>query len=139
MQADIDHLYISASSIPHTGKGLFTSRPIDKGTTIIEYTGTITTWDAVKNESSNMYIYFVDEQHVINANKFPKSLARYANDAQGITKIKGIDNNSEFVNMDGRIFIRATKNIAADAEILVDYGAGYWETLHKNQLIKKRT
>jgi len=32
-------LYIKKSGIPNAGKGLFTKKPIPKGTGIIEYTG----------------------------------------------------------------------------------------------------
>ena len=125
-------LYIGRSNIPGSGKGLFTREPIKKDTIIIEYTGRITTWQEVKHEANNFYIYYVNDDFVIDAKDVPSALARYANDAQGLTKVKGLENNSSFVNIDNRIYIKAVKNIPAHTEILVDYGEGYWETVKKN-------
>jgi len=86
-----------------------------------------------------MYLYYVNSNFVINAKNTPKSIARYANDANGPSKIKGIENNCVFAVVHGRIFIKATKNIAAGSEILVDYGAGYWETIQKNQAGRQKS
>ncbi len=61
-----------------------------------------------------------------------KVLARYVNDANGLTRIKGVTNNSEFVNDGLRVFIIATKNIAAGKEILSAYGKEYWEVARAN-------
>lgn len=136
MQIDTDHLFISKSGIPGAGKGLFTSVPIAKGSLIIEYTGKITTWDKVKHDAHNKYIYFVNEEHVIDAKRMTKAIARYANDAQGFTKVKGLQNNSVFVNINGKVFIKATSNIPTGSEILVDYGKDYWDTVRKNESMK---
>lgn len=136
MQIDTDHLIVSDSGIPGAGKGLFTSLPIPKGTPVIEYTGEITTWDKVKHDANNKYIYFVNEQHVIDAKRMTKAIARYANDAQGFTKVKGMQNNSNFVNINGKVFIKATSNIPAGSEILVDYGKDYWDTVRRNESMK---
>jgi SET domain-containing protein len=127
-----EDLYTDTSNIPGTGKGLFTSKPIKKDSLIIEYTGDITTWDDVKDDASNMYIYYVNENYVINAKNRPHELARYANDAHGLQKVKGLENNSVFVNIDDRIYIKASKDIPARCEILVDYGTSYWETIREN-------
>lgn len=125
-------LYISKSAIPGAGMGLFTRGAIAKNALIIEYTGTVTDWESVRYDASNMYIYFVDENYVINAKNHPKALARYANDAHGLVTVKGLENNSCFVNIDGRIYIKATRNVAAGSEILVEYGEGYWNTVKEN-------
>lgn len=134
----MQHLYVDNSTIPHTGKGLFTSKRIEKGELVVEYTGEITTWDAVRHDASNAYIYFVTEDYVINAKDTPDAIARYANDARGLTRVKGISNNARFVNIGGRIFIKAKKQIAARCEILVDYGNDYWETVRKNRELQKK-
>ena len=137
MDTYIDNLYVDNSSIPSVGKGLFTARNIEKGQLIIEYTGEITTWEMVRHDPSNMYIYFVNDDYVINAKKFPDAIARYANDAHGLTRIDGLHNNSKFVNIDGKIFIKATKLIRAGAEVLVDYGKDYWNTVKRNKELTK--
>lgn len=127
------HLFIEASSIPGAGQGLFTNVFIPKGTRIIEYTGKVTDWENADHQDGlNAYIYFVNDDHVIDAAKRKKSLARYANDARGMKKIKGIVNNAEYVEEGNRVFIDATKNIEAGSEILVGYGKEYWDVLKKN-------
>ena len=133
MEIDEQQLYIGRSNIPGSGKGLFTRNFIKKGTLIIEYTGRITTWEDVRHDASNLYIYFISDDRVIDAKNNPDSLARYVNDANGLVKVKGLENNSEFVNIKDRIYIRASKNIPAHTEILVDYGEGYWETVKDNK------
>ena len=114
--------------------GLFTDDPIPAGTLIVEYTGKATTWSQVKNDWQNVYIYFVSDDYVIDAKNYPESYARYANDAAGLTFVKGMVNNAEFTNIDNRIFIRAITDIPAGNEILVGYGAAYWEVLRKNSI-----
>ena len=61
-------LYIKKSKIPNAGKGLFTKKPIAKGTRIIEYTGKRTKWKDVKDEDGkNGYIFYINRNHVIDA------------------------------------------------------------------------
>jgi SET domain-containing protein len=136
MQIDKQDLYVGRSNIPGSGRGLFTRVAINKGDLVIEYTGKIRKWDDVRTDALNFYIYFVNDDHVIDAKEDQQSLARYANDAKGLTKVKGLENNSRFVNLDNRIFIQATKNIPAHTEILVEYGEGYWETVRRNRRLK---
>ena len=126
-------LFTANSNIPGAGTGLFTENDIRKGDVVIEYTGEVTTWEAVRHDSSNTYIYFVNDDYVIDAKNRPDAIARYANDAHGLTKVNGLHNNCRFVNIDGRIFIKSTKKIPAGSEILVDYGKDYWNTVKKNK------
>ncbi|MFT4062796.1 MAG: SET domain-containing protein-lysine N-methyltransferase [Edaphocola sp.] len=127
------NLFIKESTIPGAGLGLFTSINIEKGTRIIRYTGRESTWAAADHQDGlNAYIYFMDEDFVIDASKRKKSLGRYANDARGLTRIKGIANNSIYVEDGRKVYIEASKNIAAGSEILVSYGAEYWKVLKKN-------
>ena len=133
MSTGLNALYVDNSSIPSAGKGLFTSTDIQKGEIITEYTGDITTWEEVRHDASNLYIYFVNDDYVINAKEHPEAIARYANDAHGLTRIRGLHNNSKFVNINGKIFIKALRFVKAGSEILADYGKGYWETVKKNK------
>ncbi|MGK2863489.1 MAG: SET domain-containing protein [Chitinophagaceae bacterium] len=135
-------LIVKKSTIPDSGKGLFTTQFIKKGTRIIEYKGRITTWKDVKhNDGANGYIYYVTRNHVIDAHTYRMSLARYANDARGLKKITGISNNAIYVQEDRRVFIEASKDIPAHSEILVAYGKEYWEAIRYNKKleIQKKT
>ncbi len=126
-------LVVKRSTIPGSGKGLFTKKLIPKGSCIIEYKGKITTWKEVKhNDGANGYIYYVTRNHVIDSHNYKKAIARYANDARGMKKIKGIANNSIYVQEKLRVFIEATKDIPANSEILVAYGKEYWEAIRHN-------
>ena len=127
------HLRVKRSALPRAGKGLFTTRPIKKGTRIAEYKGRITTWKDVNHQQgSNPYIFYVKRNHVIDAKTYKKAKARFANDAKGLKKIKGILNNAQYVEDGLRVFIEAKKDIPAGAEILVDYGKEYWDTIKEN-------
>ena len=132
------HLHIKVSTIPGAGKGLFTSIFIPKGTRIIEYTGKITTWKEVNSgDHFNGYVYYINRNHVIDGKDDMKSLARYANDARGITTISGVTNNSKYVEEDKRVYIVARKDIEAGAEIFVSYGKEYWDVIRFNAKLEK--
>jgi SET domain-containing protein len=126
-------LIIADSTIPNSGKGLFTTTDIPKGTLIVEYKGIIKTWkDVLAGRGFNGYVYFLNRNHVIDARPVKKALARYANDTKGISKIKGVNNNTEYTIIKKQVFIKATKNIPAGAEIFVGYGKEYWDVVKEN-------
>lgn len=128
-----DQLVVKRSKLPGSGKGLFTKKFIPKGTRIVEYKGRISTWKEVEhNKGDNGYIFYVKRDHVINAEPYKKALARFANDASGLSKVKGITNNSEYKEDGLRVFIVAKKDIPAGSEILVDYGKDYWKVIRHN-------
>ena len=132
-------LFIKRSLIPDAGKGLFTKKPIAKGTRIVEYKGIVTTWKDVDDDSGkNGYIYYINRNHVINARPLTKTFGRYANDAEGLKKIKETKNNARYVIDDLRVYIEATKDIEAGGEILVRYGKEYWDIIRYNQKLAKR-
>ncbi len=124
---------VKKSILPGAGKGLFAKKIIPKGTRIVEYKGKITTWKEVNdNDGNNGYIYYVKRHHVIDASRHISSLARYANDARGLQRVKGISNNSEYVEDGLKVYIESKKEITAGAEILVEYGKEYWEVIRHN-------
>jgi SET domain-containing protein len=126
-------LFVQESTIPGAGQGLFTRVAIPKGTRIIEYTGRVSTWEnADHQEGLNAYIYYMSDDIVIDASKRKKSLGRYANDARGMKKIKGVLNNCVYVEEGTRVFIESIKPILAGGEILVSYGKEYWDVIKKN-------
>lgn len=132
------HLVVKKSSLPNSGKGLFTKVFIPKKTKIVEYKGRITTWKEVKDDDGkNGYIFFISWKRVIDAFPTKQHLARYANDANGYVRIKGVRNNAEYVVEDGRCYIVSTKDIPARGEIFVDYGKDYWKTMRDNLKLEK--
>jgi SET domain-containing protein len=126
-------LVVKRSSIKGSGNGLFTKRFISKGTTIVEYKGKLSSWkEANHDEGKNAYIFYVNRNHAIDAGPYKKSLARFANDAVGFNRSKGLRNNSRYITVGKRAYIEAVKDIPAGSEIFVSYGKDYWNVLRNN-------
>ncbi|MBC7949196.1 MAG: SET domain-containing protein [Chitinophagaceae bacterium] len=133
-------LEVKDSTLPKAGKGLFTRKLIPKGTRIVEYKGKLTTWKQVQvgDKGANPYIYYVKRDHVIDAAPHKKAMARYANDARGLKRVKGVTNNAIYVEDGLKVYIEAKKDIPAGAEILVDYGKEYWEVIRYNKKLEEK-
>jgi SET domain-containing protein len=132
-------LVVKKSTIPNAGMGLFTKKFIPKGTHIVEYKGRISTWKEVKDEDGkNAYIFYVNRNHVIDGKPYKKAFARYANDARGLVKIKGVTNNCDYVTQGTTAIIESKKDIPAGAEIFVDYGKDYWKVIRENSKLWKQ-
>jgi len=124
---------VKESVLPGAGKGLFAKEFIPKGSRIVEYKGEITTWKEVDdNDGNNGYIYYVKRNHVIDASRRTNALARYANDARGLKRVKGVTNNSMYTEEGLKVYIESCKDIPAGAEILVEYGKEYWDVIRHN-------
>jgi uncharacterized protein len=132
-------LYVKKSTIPDSGKGLFTKVSIPKGTRIVEYKGRRSTWNEVKDEDGkNGYIFYINRNNVIDALPWKSALARYANDARGLVKIKGFLNNCDYI-VDGlKAYIESKKDIPAGSELFVDYGKDYWKVIRENVRLWKK-
>jgi uncharacterized protein len=132
-----NQLVVKTSTLPGAGKGLFTTEFIPKGSRIIEYKGRITTWkDVVNGKVFNGYVYYINRNHVVDAMKRLKSLGRYANDARGLTRVKGINNNTIYVVEKKKVYMEAIKDIPAGGEIFVSYGKEYWDVIRENLKIQ---
>ena len=132
-------LQVKPSTIPDSGKGLFTKTPIKKGETVVEYTGEIVTWKTCqkrneKQEGFGGYYFYISEKRCIDAQYDLNALARYANDAAGFSRIPGIRNNCRYEVIKNKAYIVASRNIKPGEEIFVAYGRDYWNALKKNGL-----
>jgi SET domain-containing protein len=126
-------LSVKTSTLPNAGKGLFTNVFIPKGTRIVEYKGKRTTWKIASKDVDNGYIFHIDDEHVLDAKNYKSSHARYANDAAGLSRIKGLNNNAEYtIEDDNRVYIDAKKDIPAGSEIFVSYSKEYWDVIRAN-------
>ncbi|HEV7780669.1 MAG TPA: SET domain-containing protein [Chitinophagaceae bacterium] len=134
-----DKIEVKESVLPGAGQGLFAKEFIPKGTRIVEYKGKITNWKEVDDrDGSNGYIYYVKRHHVIDASRRRSALARYANDARGLCRVKGVTNNAEYTEEGLRVFIESRKDIPAGAEILVEYGKEYWDVIRHNRKVDQQ-
>ncbi len=136
-------LQVKKSQLPKAGKGLFTTLPIAKGERIIEYKGEIIDWKEYEKrvaEDKDGYLFFITKKRCIDAYSTPRYKARYANDAAGLSRIKGLKNNAYYEIVGEQCFILATRNIEAGEEIFVSYSKEYWDCIRyniKNNLYKK--
>lgn len=128
-------LIVKESQIPKSGKGLFTTAPIAKGAKIIEYKGEIIDWkEYVKRvaEDKDGYLFFISKKRCIDAFSTPKFKARYANDAAGLSRVKGLKNNASYEIEKEQCFIVAARHIEAGEEIFVSYSKDYWDCIRYN-------
>jgi uncharacterized protein len=125
-------LFIKRSKLPQAGKGLFTKREISKGTRIVEYKGRKRKWKDVKHlDGHNGYLMYITRNAVIDALPATKTLGRYANDAQGLSRIPGLTNNCEYVSEGNQCYIEAKRTIQKGEELLVGYGKEFWQLQRK--------
>lgn len=125
-------LHIGKSQLPGAGLGLFTRVAIPRGARITEYKGRLVRWNDIKHEDGiNGYILRVDRMWAINAQRYYKTFGRYANDAQGLSRQRNLNNNAEYVIDGKRCFIEAKRIIRKGEEIFVGYGKEYWFLIRK--------
>lgn len=128
-------LIVKASQLPNSGKGLFTTTPIKKGTKVIEYKGEIIDWKEYERRverDEDGYLFFINNKKCIDAFNTPQHKARFANDAAGLSRVKGLKNNSVYEIEDDRCFIVSSRNIEAGEEIFVSYTKEYWDCIRYN-------
>jgi hypothetical protein len=102
------------------GNGVFAVQPIAEGETLIEYVGEIISWPEAQarhphdpGNPNHTFYFHVDEDHVIDA-LYGGNSSRWINHA--------CDPNCEAEEQNGRIFIKALRNIEAGEELNYDYG-----------------
>ncbi|MFN3415518.1 MAG: SET domain-containing protein [Caldimonas sp.] len=102
------------------GKGVFAVAPIRCGERIIEYKGEVITWaEALRRhphdptDPHHTFYFHIDDGHVIDA-KYGGNAARWINHA--------CNPNCEADEVDGRVFIKALRDIAPGEELFYDYG-----------------
>ena len=102
------------------GKGVYADVDLAEGETLIEYVGEIISWDEAlrrhphdPSDPNHTFYFHIDEGHVIDA-KVGGNSSRWINHS--------CNPNCEAEVDDGRVFIRAQRNIAAGEELFYDYG-----------------
>ncbi len=102
------------------GKGVFAVAPIAKGEVIIEYTGELITWEEAlarhphdPSDPNHTFYFHIDEEHVIDA-KVGGNSSRWINHS--------CKPNCKAKEKNGRVFIKAKKDIEPGQELFYDYG-----------------
>ncbi len=129
------NLIVKKSQLPNAGKGLYSKTDISKGAEIIEYLGEIIDWKEYERrveKDEDGYLFYINKSICIDAWNTPQHLARFANDAAGLTRIKGLKNNCKYVVENNRCFIVSSRNIKSGEEIFVSYTKEYWDCVKYN-------
>jgi SET domain-containing protein len=99
---------------------VFAVQDIAEGETLMEYVGEVITWAEAQArhphdpaDPNHTFYFHINETHVIDA-LFGGNSARWINHA--------CDPNCEAEEKNGRIFIKALRNINAGVELNYDYG-----------------
>jgi uncharacterized protein len=102
------------------GKGVFAVAPIPKGDIVIEYKGDVITWKQAQkrhphdpNDPNHTFFFHIDDKNVIDGGTNGNA-ARWINHA--------CKTNCEADEVDGRVFIKARRDIEAGQELFYDYG-----------------
>ncbi|WP_367265411.1 SET domain-containing protein [Polaromonas sp.] len=102
------------------GKGVFAVQDLAEGETLIEYIGEVINWkEALRRhphdpkDPNHTFYFHIDEEHVIDA-KHGGNSSRWINHS--------CKPNCEADEQDGRVFIKALRNIPAGEELFYDYG-----------------
>jgi uncharacterized protein len=128
-------LMVKKSRLPGAGKGLFTTKKIAKDSKVIEYRGEIINWKEYEKrvkEDRDGYLFYINRNLCIDAYPTPQYKARYANDAAGISRLKGLRNNCTYQIFGKKCYIVAERDIKPGEEILVDYTREYWDCIRYN-------
>src|ERR1044071_763792 len=107
-------LIVKRSQLPTSGKGLFTTVPVKKDQKVIEYKGEIINWKEYEKrvaEDKDGYLFYINRNRCIDAYPTPQYKARYANDAAGLSRVKGLRNNCTYQIFGNKCFIVAERDI----------------------------
>ena len=113
------------------GKGVFAVQDIAEGETLIEYVGEIISWQEAQDrhphdpaDPNHTFYFSLEDGRVIDAKHGATPHAG---------SIHSCDGNCETDEVDGRVFIKALRNIAAGEELSYDYGLIIDERYTKTQ------
>jgi uncharacterized protein len=130
---EADYLYIHPSQIPNAGDGLYTAIAIYKDEVISLFKGEILTNDeAVHRAQTGKDGYFINmiDGTIMDSMK-TMCFAKYANDADGITKTKFKVNAKISLDEEDNVCVIANRNIQIGEEIFCSYGKEYWKNFKK--------
>ncbi|MGO4392592.1 SET domain-containing protein [Variovorax sp. M-6] len=102
------------------GNGVFAVQDIAEGETLIEYKGEVISWEEALRrhphdpaQPHHTFYFHIDDDRVIDGN-VDGNASRWINHS--------CDPSCEADEQDGRVFIKALRNIAAGEELSYDYG-----------------
>jgi SET domain-containing protein len=131
-----DYLYCQISQLKNAGKGLFTAINIYKDEIITKFEGEILAAAEAKlreqKGNDKYFIMLIDGSTMDCMNK--DCFAKYANDAQGLSKSKFKNNATIALDENDKVCLIAKRNIKTGEEIFCSYGKRYWKK-HKYEMM----
>lgn len=109
---------IAVRRSPVHGRGVYALRPLRAGERILEYKGKIMSWRSAtrrynrRAEDAHTFLFGLSDGRVIDGGQGGNS-SRWLNHA--------CEANCETVEVDGRVFIEARRDIHAGEELFIDY------------------
>lgn len=124
-----DYLYLKASGIANSGKGLFTSIRIYKNEVISLFKGEILSNKEAafraNNKNDGYFINMLDGS--IMDSMHVKCFAKYANDSEGFKRTIFQNNSKIAMDENNKVCLVATRDIKINEEIFCGYGKAYWK------------
>ena len=121
---------VADSTLAKSNKGLFTLIPTDTDELLCMYTGTrIRDHSIITNEAPRFDYLWSNRSNTLTIDAYLalSCYGRYANDALYENKC-----NAVIEERHGKIYLISTRPLAANEEIFVNYGDGYWaDRFHK--------
>ncbi len=123
-------LEIKKSNIPESGFGLFTLKPIKKGSVITPYLGKIVSPE-IYDVSDSTYGIQLNKKEILDGQSTQSSLGRWSNSCRaGNVRKKQCKGQNAKLSGNSRTktaSVKANKNIKAGEEIFVSYGKSFWK------------
>ena len=118
--------------ITHIGTAVFATRPFADGERIGIYSGYRINVKKGAAILRGKFMVEIDRTTYINACETKMSVVRNCNDAIRIAghgdQLVTDGNNSHLIMADDRLYVVATRDIAAGEQVYLDYGSQYWNT-----------
>lgn len=127
--SESEYLYVMPSQIENAGKGLYTAIGIYENEIIALFDGEVISDEESKiRAQQNLDQYFINllDGTIMDSRLVP-CFAKYANDADGYVQSSFANNADITLDDDGRVCLRATRDIRSGEEVFCGYGQPYWD------------
>lgn len=124
-----DYLYIQTSQLPNSGNGLFTAITIYKDEIIAIFKGEVLSHLEAEiriQKGADAYFMNLLDSAILDCMN-TDGFAKYANDANGLTKSRFKNNAKITLDENNNVCLMAIRKIKSGEEIFCDYGKKYWK------------
>lgn len=129
-----ESLFLAPSTIPEAGRGLKTKKNFQKGDLLTQYCGWIISRGearSLRDQGAHSHVNTLDSHTYLLGVETPAEIRSFPPEDRGYASFVNHDpqkKNCEFVTIEGRRLLRATKDIEAGSELFVSYGRNYFKS-----------